>query len=82
MKDADLLICDAMHAQDELKEQVHARGHMVFSDDAHLAKQACAKRLLLTHFSPALKDPQAYEAQAQAIFPDTTVAYDGIRITL
>ena len=82
VKDADLLICDAMHAQDDLKEQVNERGHMVFSDGAYLAKQACAKRLLLTHFSPALKDPQNFQAQVQAIFPDTTVAYDGIRITL
>ncbi len=79
---ADLLICDGMHAEDEMKEKAHERGHMVFSDGAALAKQANAKHLWLTHFSPALKNPGTYDKLAQAVFPETTVAYDGIRITL
>jgi len=81
-QDTDLFICDGMHAQDDMQKKAHERGHMVFSDGARLAKQAGAKHLLLTHFSPSLLNPEDHVQIARDIFAETAVAFDGIRITL
>ncbi|MEA4969977.1 MAG: ribonuclease Z [Candidatus Pelethousia sp.] len=79
---ADLLICEGMHGDHALREKMWEKGHMVFSDSAELAKRAEVKQLWLTHFSPAMKDPEQYLDAARYIFNDTKVGYDGIRTTL
>jgi ribonuclease Z len=79
---ADLLICEGMYGDEELRGKTEDKGHMVFGDAARLAAGAQAGRLWLTHFSPALKDPAAYLSGVQAIFKNTAVGYDGIKIDL
>ena len=65
-----------------MRGKVEEKGHMLFSDSARIARDSGAKRLWLTHFSPALTAPEQYLDEARSIFPQTEVAYDGIRITL
>jgi ribonuclease Z len=66
---ADLLVCEGMYADEAMRGKMEERGHMVFGDSARLAREAGAKRLWLTHYSPALTDPkQALEPQAK-FFP-------------
>lgn len=79
---ADLLICEGMYGDEELRGKTEDKGHMVFSDAARLAAGAKAGQLWLTHFSPALKDPSAYLAGARAVFDNTAVGYDGIKTIL
>jgi len=79
---ADLLVCEGMHGDNALREKMREKGHMVFSDSAELAKCAEVKQLWLTHFSPAMKDPEQYLDAATCIFKDTKVGCDGIRTTL
>ncbi len=79
---ADLLVCEGMYGDHALREKMWKKGHMVFSDSAGLAKCAEVKHLWLTHFSPAMKDPEQYLNEARYIFSDTKVGYDGIRTTL
>ena len=55
---------------------------MLFAEAATLAREAGAKRLLLTHFSNCVDDPQAYLPLAQAIFPATEAAMDGQCLTI
>jgi ribonuclease Z len=81
-RDADLLISEGMHGDGAMQAKMEEKGHMLFSDSARLAKEAHAKRLWLTHYSPALADPEAYLENARIIFPDTAAASDGMRITL
>ena len=76
---ADLFVCEGMYGDDAMKEKMKEKGHMVFSQAAGIAKQADVKELWLTHFSPALQNPEAFLPVAQAVFPNTVVAYDGIR---
>jgi len=78
----DLLISEGMHGDEALRLKMEEKGHMLFSDSARLARDANAKRLWLTHYSPALTDPEAYLENARSIFPDTLAATDGMRITL
>ncbi len=81
-KNADLMVCEGMYGDMEKADKMMVRGHMVFLQAASLAKKANAKRLWLTHYSPALKNPKDFEASAKAIFPNTLTPVDGERITL
>ncbi len=81
-KDADLCILEGMHGDDALREKMGEKGHMLFSDSAMIAKRANAKRLWLTHYSPALLDPAAWLESARRIYPDAMAAGDGQRLTL
>ncbi len=79
---ADLLICEGMYGDEDMHQKMEEKGHMIFSDSARLAQKAGVKALWLTHFSPAMRDPETYIENAQALFPNTTVGYDGIRTSL
>jgi ribonuclease Z len=79
---ADLFICEGMYAEDSMAEKMDERGHMVFRDSARMALEASVKRLWLTHFSPAMTNPGEYTGFASNVFPNTTVAHDGIHIDL
>ena len=51
---------------------------MVFSEAARIAKKADVKELWLTHFSPAMPNPQKYLDSVQNIFRNTVVSHDRI----
>lgn len=68
---ADLFVCEGMYGDDEDKPQAQKNKHMTFSEAAYLAKEAEAEELWLTHFSPALSEPEAYLSVATEIFPNT-----------
>lgn len=82
-KDADLLIHEcsykAGHAPDTW-------GHVGPIEAANLAKDANVKKLILTHFDASLyltlDDRKEAEKAAQAIFPNTTCATDGMIVTI
>jgi ribonuclease Z len=78
----DLLVCEGTYGDDADQPRAVERCHMTFAEAAELAKQAGARRLLLTHFSPALTDPQAYAEQAERIFADTLVGHDHLQLSL
>ncbi len=79
---ADLLICEGMYGDDDMRDKMLEKGHMLFSDSARIAQEAGAKRLWLTHYSPALKNPQEYQESIQAVFSNAVLGYDGIKTTL
>lgn len=79
---ADLLIADAMYGDEESKPKRWEAQHLTFAEAATTARDGGARRLWLTHFSPALADPAAYLDRATAIFPATTLGHDGLKATL
>lgn len=79
---ADLMILEGMYGDETKRAQAEKNRHMLFAEAATLAREAGAKRLLLTHFSNCIDDPQAYLPLAQAIFPATEAAMDGQCLTL
>jgi len=81
-RDVDLLVCEGTYGSDEDHPRAVERKHMTFSEAATLAREATARRLLLTHFSPALADPAGFASIAHAIFPDTIVGHDHLTLEL
>ena len=79
---ADLLICEGMYGDDDMRDKMLEKGHMLFSDSARIAQEAGVKKLWLTHYSPALKNPQEYQESIQAVFSNAVLGYDGIKTTL
>lgn len=79
---SNLLISEGMYGDDEYKGKMAEKGHMVFSQSAELAVKSGSELLWLTHYSPALTDPQEYSGVVKSIFPDTVISRDGEKITL
>lgn len=76
IKDADLFICEGMYGEEEKKENAIAKKHMIFSEAATMAKEGNVKELWLTHFSPALTEPELYLENATKIFKNTIIGED------
>jgi len=70
-RNADLLIHDSTFG----RHNTYGTAHSTASDAADVAKEAGAKRLLLTHFGASIcKDVDTLLQEARAIFPDTEAA--------
>lgn len=78
----DLLVCEGTYGSEDDQPKAVANRHMTFREAATFAREAAAERLWLTHFSPALTDPDAFAANAQAVFVATTVGQAGLTLNL
>jgi ribonuclease Z len=65
-----------------MREKIEEKNHMLFSDSAQLAKKCGAKRLWLTHYSPALERPRDGIHVAEKIFSGAIAARDGEMLTI
>lgn len=81
-RDADLMIAEGMYGDDTLGEKAHEKTHMLFSEAACLAREANAKKLCLTHFSPSVKNPEEFADSARIHFPETVISTDGMEFIL
>ncbi|MCL1789506.1 MAG: ribonuclease Z [Oscillospiraceae bacterium] len=81
-KNVDLLISEGMYYDEEMRQKIEEKNHMLFSDSAKLAAKCGAKQLWLTHYSPALERPRDGIRIAKKIFPETVAAHDGIQVTI
>ncbi len=78
---ADLVVHEATFAE-ALRERAAETGHSTARQAAETARDAGARRLLLTHFSARYADPEALVAEARAVFPNSGAAEELRRYTL
>ena len=81
-QEADLFICEGMYGEDGKEKKAREYKHMTFYEAARLAKNANAKRLWLTHYSPSLVRPEEFMGKVRKIFPNALPGKDGKTITL
>ena len=75
----DLLVCESTYLSSEA-DLAASYAHLTAADAAHIAVEARARRLVLTHFSQRHDDEQAFADEARLIFPDVHAARDLGRI--
>lgn len=78
----DLLVCEGTYGDDADLEKARSKTHMTFGEAATIARDCGAGALWLTHFSPALLDPDEYLPNATAVFPKTTIGFSGLETAL
>jgi len=84
VRGAEVLIHDAQYSREELAGGKRRWGHSAWEDVVDLALESQVKHLFLFHHDPDATDEQLNERQflAQQLFPNTTVAREGLRIPL
>lgn len=78
----DLLVCEGTYGDEADAGKAVERGHMTFAEAATLAAAGRVGHLWITHFSPAVEDPDAYAGNASAVFPDVTIGRAGLSAAL
>ena len=82
VRNSDLLICEGLYYDPDKIGRAVETGHMLYSEAAEIARNAQVEQLWLTHFSPAVKEPELGIDYARDIFPFTECGSDGKSITL
>ncbi|MGV8162925.1 MAG: ribonuclease Z [Candidatus Nanoarchaeia archaeon] len=78
---ADVLISEATFESSKA-EKADKFKHLTAEQVALVANKAGVKKLVLTHFSQRYKTLHDLEAEAKDLFPDTTLAYDFLKLKL
>lgn len=81
-RDVDLLVCEGTYGDDEELPKAIRNTHMTFREAATLAREAGARQLWITHFSPGLDRPMDFAGNAREIFAETTIGHDGLSTQL
>lgn len=76
IKNSDLFICEGTYGNDEDIDKAIRNKHMTFKESATLAKDGKVHELLLTHFSPAINEPELFKENAMNIFENTIIGSD------
>jgi len=78
-RNVDLLIHEATYTE-EFAIEAQQYGHSTAAQAARTARDAGARRLLITHFSSRYPDPAPLLREAREIFPETILAEDLMEI--
>ena len=79
--DSDLMVCEATFAGED--EHLARRfRHLTAADAARIARDAGARRLVLTHFSQRYPDVRPLLDEAASIFPDVIAGEDLLRVAV
>lgn len=76
IENSNLFICEGMYGEEEKLNKAIENKHMLFSEAASLAKKANVLKLWLTHFSPALSEPELFLENATKIFENSILGED------
>lgn len=80
--DADLMILEGMFGAPEKDERAEKTHHMTMREAVSLGCEAKARRLWLTHFSPATPHPEEFLEEMSAIYPGVIMGETGLSVVL
>lgn len=80
--DVNLLICEATYGDPADRPKAIENKHMTFAETAALGAAARAKALWLTHFTPALPNPDYFRREAEAVYPGVVIGREHLSTTL
>lgn len=80
--DVNLLISEATYGDPADRPKAIENKHMTFGEAAALAAAARAKKLWLTHFTPALPNPDYFRKEAESVFPGVVIGWEHLSTTL
>lgn len=80
IRGVDLLYHETTYLKDQT-DRANLHFHSTTEQAATIALKAEAKKLLIGHFSSKYEDIQPFLAQAQAVFPNTELAIEGLCFT-
>ena len=75
----DLLVCESTYLSSEERE-AREHGHLTARQAATIAREAGAKRLVLTHFSQRYGSLKPFLEEARAVHDDVVAVRDGDRV--
>lgn len=75
----DLLVCESTYL-DRHEREAHDHKHMTARQAATIAREAGARKLVLTHFSQRYPRVKAFLDEARPVFENVVAAEDGMRI--
>jgi ribonuclease Z len=78
---ADLLVCESTYLSDKA-QSAEKHGHLTATQAATIAKEAGAKKLVLTHFSQIYPSTELFVKEASAIHPNVVAVEDGDQVAL
>ncbi len=79
--EADLLICEGMFEREKIARAKES-AHMTMVEAANLARESECAEMWLTHYSPALPEPELYFHEAKAVFDRAVLSVDGYTKTI
>jgi ribonuclease Z len=82
LTDCDLLVSEATYGDPADGQKAIENKHMTFAEAAAMAAAARARALWLTHFSPAVPNPDFFRREAEAVFPNVVIGREHLTTTL
>lgn len=80
-ENTDLMVCESTYLSDRV-EEAETYGHLTAAQAAEIARQAGARKLVLTHFSQRYPSVLPFIDEAKSIFPNVVAARDGESINI
>ena len=81
-QNSDLFVAEGLYGDEEKQPGAAEKGHMVYSEAATMARNAKVGQLWLTHYSPAMLEPEEHLSVAQSIFANSKCGTNLMTTTL
>lgn len=79
---SNLFICEGMYGDETQKQSMNEKHHMLMQDACYLSSLAEVEKLWLTHYSPAMQNPEEYKKDLSKMFENVVISKDGQKISL
>jgi ribonuclease Z len=80
--DVDLLICEATYGDPADRMKAIENKHMTFAEAGAFGAAARARAMWLTHFSPAVPNPDYFRREAEAAYTNVVIGREHLSTTL